>query len=306
MKKFGAIGILAEKMISVRFSNLEDAWNQMIEAFGSAWFPLINSILDSFVPMLQFFTKGGIMESMGKAFADAFGAIYEALGGEKGLQTALAYLIAGFEVLPSIIQRVGLAAIQIFNGIVSAGVQMFNVFAGASTMFVNTFRPLINGGLKMIGLPGIGDKNVEFHAVKTPADIANRFLSLMSGTNVNLPKRANEILAGFHAFTRKDSLQDPKSFPFLNDKAHPYNKHLEKISTHTGEMVQMQRENMKQYALGGGDRGRNGISVSELHTRSRAVKVQVDAGGSKLNEALGEIFSDFVMQAQREGVLSSR
>lgn len=303
-RKFGAIGELAEKMIAVRFSNLQDAWMQMLAAFGTSWFPLINSILDSFVPMLQFFTKGGIMESMGKAFADVFGAIYQAIGGGTGLQTILAYLIAAFEVLPSIILNAA-NVLAVFFKVASAGIiGVYNVTTLFLTEAWNTARPIINAMLKVAGLPGYGDTRAVWKPAMEPAEMFSQMLSGLAGKPVDLSKRAGEIMSAFKSFSQKDSLQDPKSFPFLNDQAHPYNRHLEKISSNTAEMVQLKRQDMKQYALGGGDRGRHGISVSELY--SRDVNVRMDAGGSKLNEFLGELFTDFLQQAQRDGVLVGR
>lgn len=100
-KKFGDMGSYLEKTMSVRFSNLHDAWNRLLASWGEAFFPIITSITDKLTPFLNFLSKSGEIEAIGAKFAGLFTGMKDG-----GWLRVLMFGVAVLEGLPDILRTV--------------------------------------------------------------------------------------------------------------------------------------------------------------------------------------------------------
>lgn len=133
-QRFGRIGDFLKDSLQVKFSNLQDAWNQLLEAFGNAWFPLITRILDSVTPFVNFLTQSGVIERIGKGFAGLFTGF-----GTGGIIRFLAYTVALLEDLPNVIRTV----FGYFSGIVvQVGGLIGLLYQGISDTLVDVGRAI--------------------------------------------------------------------------------------------------------------------------------------------------------------------
>lgn len=145
-RKFGEIGELARNEISVKFSNLHDAWNQMLDGFGKGWFPFITEVLQSLQPFIQFLTSSGLIEEMGRNWANAIKSItgIDEQGGGGGLPRFLSYLVAVMSELPNLFMNVGNFIKGFIQTTAQNVVEFINFFLTQSTILYNGVATVFN------------------------------------------------------------------------------------------------------------------------------------------------------------------
>lgn len=140
-KKFGEAGEGAESL-EVKISNLKDAWFKMVASFGQALLPVIKSVLDPIINVMNFLS-GDVMASIGKKFAAAFSGIFGSMGGSDTIVKIAMILVAAFEQLPTLLAK-GWKTLTEFLIYASTNFnELFNNIGRAITVLVNQAAALI-------------------------------------------------------------------------------------------------------------------------------------------------------------------
>lgn len=213
------------------------------------------------------FAKVG--EALGKAISPA------ADGSANLLVTAMAYLVATLEEIPSIIEKVTKASMTAFSFLKGAFEGMVNIVAG---MF-NALGPL--------GF-GIGDKlkNIDFGRLVTGMAMGPMFQD--SAENIN--KNAQGIIAGYSNYN--PLAPDAATGGGFNGQGTPGpQSELEKQTQHLAAIERNTSPEQRNSVLGGGNLGAKGISAVELSDMKRGGG-KVDRAFSMLKEAIGEIAAE--------------
>jgi hypothetical protein len=133
-------------------------------------------------------------------------------------------------------------------------------------------------------------------------------LSLFGGNFANIGNRADEIMAGFRNRQGGSNLDSiiaaGRKNPFFIGEGgqNPLDEIAENTRRTAANTDRM--EDLKRFVIGGGERAQRAIANYELGGGGRgSMRITVNAGSRALNQALAEMFQDFMRQQRRvEGV----
>jgi hypothetical protein len=327
-KKFGGMREALSKTMAVGFSDVQDAWLYLLDSFGKGWFPLIRNIISSVQPFVEFLASSGEATKIATAFAAAFQSIFNAAGGGNSIAIFLSYVVATMEMLPGIIATVGKVTMNVakaifnfvdtvmikgLNNLISAGLEVANAFRG----FVVAIVGAENRFSKMMGHQLISDadmakvnKPFEFKPFKGVLDIVGRGLDAFGGgdlsnVNKNFGARQSQIMADFNKYLKQPhEREDHSKDPIFND-LHLVDQKIQENTRQTAEHTKATMEAFKSYILGGGDRGKAGISVAEMYGHPAGGRMQVDvrSGNVHLDRFLSELLADYHSGYRRAGLM---
>ncbi len=307
-QKLGGIGDNLEKILDVKFSNLDDAWKQLLASFGQAWFPVVNSILDSLTGVVNFLTESGIVDKISQSFASLFDSLKDG-----GWVRAILYGVNLIARIPDLL-RASFDFLKQFAKNLAAffEIALSKIIEGARLVFV-TFKKIsdILGSLsERLGLDVHGTKGLREKIFPEEKDPRFEFEKIFSG----LPDighifsensiETNKTFADFQEFLKKGptALPDPKSFSFFSGEQ----PQLAEIANNTKDMVRYTADwskALRAYVVGGGPIGQIGITPVELGAAfsNRPKKVQVEVhGAGQLEDWFVDIVQQVVSELQRQ------
>jgi len=339
-RKFGEMGDYLQSSMTTRFANLQDAWLRLLDSFGKAWFPLITNILDALTPFINFLSASGEIEKISAAFANLFGgmkdggwirilmfgvAILEDLPNiiqttwdyVKGFMTGFGNLLIGF--IDLIVEGIGRMVTLLHDlspfieglGNVARGIAAATGHGGGREVFAN-------------GLPGIGGfggssgsrfagavaeaGNREFAAAgpggaRTAIEVVLGQLPRIGNIFENASKRTDQLMADFNKYLNTPGVSpaDPNGGSMFTAN-HAIESATQDTARNTGQMA-AHMDTFKKFVVGGGERGKYGISSSEFYGRggigSRSVRMDSGPARDMLERAVQEIMGETMVSWER-------
>jgi hypothetical protein len=335
-KHLERLGTQLEGSMDVAFSNLRDSWNYLLSEFGAAWFPLIHKIVESVGSFLRFLSTSGEASKIGKGFADAFGSIFDKMGGANSIISFLSYLTATLEMLPSILKTVGKVVIDVSKALftfVDTGVTKFvnnliNAFSEIMTFMktitvgVLTLMHNLTSGLlaQTFGIKPIvsNDELAKIRAFDTSpkkftgaGDMLGQAWNAATGAIGNkelsqfpnaIQQRHNQIMADYFADQKspKGQFDDHSNDPLFNDLHTGAN--AQKQTAENTAKIAAHMDHFKRFALGGGDRGRVGVTVAEMYGSNGTLRVDMGRAANHFEKGTHEVAREMYSGMRRAGL----
>lgn len=319
---FGRVAKALEESMAVAYVNLQDSWNILLENFGRAWFPLVTRLINSVTPFINFLTDTGRIEKLGKSFAALFDTLFSKFGGENAVSTFLLYFITAMEMLPSLIMKAGQIGVQVATAVGNAMITGLNNVQKAALEIINPIREMLGYFLAGRVLGGSGTTSdmgdaialrvpIPYRPISPLEDLlkggADIFTKGFAGFGPEFKDRFGKAKADYDEYMKNPpkKLENPQGEgiwgPGHQDRD---SDNLTAIKENTAKVV-AHMVDFKRYTLGGGDYAQRFVSVSEIYGsrggRNRGpIKVDVRSGNAKMDEALGDMFSE-LMQSYHRG-----
>lgn len=289
-KRFGDLGKYLETTMTTAFSNLQDAWNYMLDSFGKTWFPIITSIIESLTPFFQFLAGSGVLTEFGTALSVAFQAIFNAAGGSNTIVSFLAYVIAVFETLPNMITTVGAVVQKVYQALIQPQMAILNFLTNRFIDVLNMvhqadafFGQMLH---KFLGTP-LYERDVykpmPYVNFTDPMDwMGKSFGAIMKSMGLqpfDIQGKHDEIMQRYHDYKPPPNPPNPAGQGMFNDMLVREDVAANKQTAANTAKISAAMEPFKRFALGGGERGRIGIALSERYGNGH-ITVQVSGTGN--------------------------
>ena len=334
-RKAGTFGDLVKDGLTLKFSNLHDAWNRLLEGFGKSWFPLVGRIVDSVTQFANFLNSGNFFQGLGAQFASVFDNLL-GVGDGGGIQKFLAYLAAGVERLPDLLSAVG-GAVKSFMGMLKDGiVWTFNAIGHTAENLmrfmnatlrreINTMRAIagtvvneahrfgmfrdVDGDKLKVPLSSkqLGQQDFKFAPVKDFSELMGRGMDGLMNTlgapfgamGGNLNKRADDIFKQFQEYQKTPQAGvDGSQYGMFGDN---YMQQINQIAQNTQKTATATAHmaDLKKFSLGGGDLGQMGVTAAEMYGRGKG-SIQVHGNEGMFKSWVHSVVSEALLQHERQ------
>lgn len=333
-RKFGNISTTFASSIGVQISNLQDAWDQLLERMGRVWFPFASKIATSLTPVLNFLSNS---DTIDRVFKSVTGNL-QTLDLEKVIIKPLFFAFAYLENLPNHLSK-------LFDQSRSALTTLSEILVSLANISISTFKqfepllrlipPVLSGIAKTVdfldksgigkailspfGLfPSVrqgGTENNQFERLNTELSNFERLVAKATSFNFSgtifpdTKKRGEELFAAFTNSSRTTpNLPDPLKESFFTK---PQAKASLETAANTEQIAREQSEylsKLEKYVLGGGRIASIGATAVEIGAARRggsgSISVQVSPStGKNLDRAVAEIVESTIDGLIRQGLL---
>lgn len=317
-RKFGGIGKTMGNTFAVQFSNLKDAFNQMMGQIGESLLPMAKQLIGVFTDVMNWVRSSGFFERIAKSFSRLLGtagdwtdALKVGFSWLAGTVLYLSEKVASFAGTFKTLRDNLSGWAPIVAGIWAAVKALQMMAAIATGLTVLTGK---GAGLKAAaGAVAVGaatwfgadwlmkQGNAQSFGI---AEEQKRIMAeMMKGSGAKPAAPAAPIPDGFWL-----DPESAKAGPNAMKAATAQGSALNSIaaSSRVTAANTSKLADQRGYVVGGGPRAGIGVTPVEINSYQQGAgraMVRVEAGGKALNAAIEELFSAFLVSARRQGLV---
>jgi len=303
-KKFKGAATAFKDSMALAIINIEDAWDKFLESVGFSIMPYIKPIIADVLEILRGLigTGAGIGELIGTTVAN----LYKIIGGKEGVMRMVSWIMTVIDRLPAIFAVLEGIALGLFMTLKLFGTVLLATVKWAFIMPLQTMLNYLIVGLviaaKIIDAIAGTDysKKIKFFTFGSdmPGTMGGAFAPLGKSADDNYKKLEKSMAAG--KFITPPATDPSKYGQFWEEP-------IDEIASNTNETTQQLkaiREDTKRYILGGGDKGRVGITPVEYNNYRKGkynITVKTGNGSTSIEGLLKEIFHQMLESTQQAG-----